>query len=742
MFPPCTTLTWSHDADAANDGVVHVVPAACALIPCAGGGMNGSNFMGILSHPGPYGWTPASGWARMQIKLARALAFGWEATDGSVIKPRLDEDKLPPLRVGTWARLHAPGKDGKDGKDDAQVTPLPVDLSRSSPPDAASLPTALARDGWTRIGTTPMVRARLLNAVPKTFGEFVADAMAIIRTGKIPGAQEVVAHGGGGAVSLSMPTIAGASPTLETSVPPHNDGTHPALADRATLPGSLGLLDKIRAAAFHWKSTGTHFAPMAAVHVYERKGTGIAYIPDDYSAALEHQVASAGPEDFWWESAHARRRASTTAGVITPAEYDEAWRFIDVVRKAALKAAAEAPAAAVSGAPFGAGAAAGTTTKTGPVSVGAILACTQRLLPLATGTGGNSTGKAAGAGTNDSLPLHASNEAFVWRNLPGTMERVFATYSDTELLRIRATINRMTLPVLRACERVFWRAPPTAAELEKEAAAVGLLPAPASDSAAAAVAPEPDSAGGVRRRKASPSGAARTAGTPGGKASPVETAAFDQHALFLQLGEMIEGTPVMPGAGETVTVAGVEHPVAAFAGNDDAAVTGAMRNHVRFGMYAQWLMLVGGKAAYEGVLGGDATTSLLNKRLPTHTNAPDFIGKAPVAQLFAALNPSADVNVSQMATEAGTFLLAATNYDMFARVVANTRMMAMTARPKADKLAPLPALLPGFLGFIPRLAVHSHIVTAWDHVHGRFIEPLAIPDWAFDTEGVWSLLKH
>jgi hypothetical protein len=178
---------------------------------------------------------------------------------------------------------------------------------------------------------------------------------------------------------------------------------------------------------------------------------------------------------------------------------------------------------------------------------------------------------------------------------------------------------------------------------------------------------------------------------------------------------MIGGTPRAdvaadgPTVGCTSTTTSDGFPLYRFAGNEGASVEGCMRGPMAWGMYAQYLMLVGGRSAYERALGGQAEAeALLGRRLPTGFSGPggvDRIGTAPLPVLFTDLvhaNPGPD----GMGVEAGTFLLLMVCYDTFVDSAIGYHRLSCQSRPDRKSAGALPSVLPGFLHLIQRLLAH------------------------------------
>ncbi len=135
-----------------------------------------------------------------------------------------------------------------------------------------------------------------------------------------------------------------------------------------------------------------------------------------------------------------------------------------------------------------------------------------------------------------------------------------------------------------------------------------------------------------------------------------------------------------------------------------------MRGPMSWGMYAQYLMLVGGRDAYERAIGGggEVEASLLNRRLPTGFSGPggvDRVGTAPLPVLFTDLvhsNPGPD----GMGPEAGTFLLLVLCYDTVVDAAVGYHRLSCQSRPDRKPAGALPSVLPGFLHLIQRLLAH------------------------------------
>ena len=170
-------------------------------------------------------------------------------------------------------------------------------------------------------------------------------------------------------------------------------------------------------------------------------------------------------------------------------------------------------------------------------------------------------------------------------------------------------------------------------------------------------------------------------------------------------------------------------------------------------MSAHWLLLVGGRAAFEA-----------SARRAAAALAQPAAARSPRA-LWRALAPSRGLTPLAVGVESGTFLLAACDYDAHATLAQRAALQLLMARPApaaataggagAPPPAPLPAFLPAFLELLPRYGAHAlprrgarrrgaaPPPTAYDHaLTGLPLAPMRLPRWGFADSGAWHLLRR
>lgn len=409
-----------------------------------------------------------------------------------------------------------------------------------------------------------------------------------------------------------------------------------------------------------------------------------------------------GAENFWWESVFWKRRARYAHKPVTESEYEKAWEFLADVRKAAAAVAKQrVEEARTQPGSNGCGRISTHAVVPGQTKIQAqeqVLrpetadkAVVKKMLlshirlPLDTATLDDavqhmdtltSEGNASGL-AEDNLPLESANSLFIWSLLPETLIELRKKYTQADIVNHRGTINRMITPMLRMLECVYGRATPTEAEVDAE----------------------------LRANSQDPNSALARA--------------YKDHCLHadanptrdVTLGPLKDdGTPLYP----TTTEEG--YPIRYFQGNDDAMLNGCMRNPMRWGMYAHWTLLVGGRIIYETILAefDERIFPLLSGRIPlgfSGDGAKDAIAKETPFSIFKKMNShhaAADLQPSKMASEAGTFLLFLFAHDAVVQQAMSYHRLSSQSRPGKERpisSSPQP-FLPGFLEFVPRLNAH------------------------------------
>ena len=446
------------------------------------------------------------------------------------------------------------------------------------------------------------------------------------------------------------------------------------------------------------------------------------------------------PEEFWVECEEWRRRAGVCARGVTEGEYEEAWGFLEAVRKAA-GAAAAARAGGSAGAGAGAGSGSGSASASRSSSRGKAGApsqpppqqqpspaavpfspteavITQRLrqcrveAPPRAALAAAAAALAAAA-PHAPLPLEAANAAFTWAALPPCVAAVRARYSLGALARIRGTLARMSVPLLRGAARVFDRVLPSAAELAAELAAL-----PPSERFSA------------------------------GEAAEYLTVPAAMGCCLLRSAR-VEGCTV-------------------YAGNDDAGVEGSMANALRWQAHAHRVMLVGGRAAYEaavgGLLGGAAggggggaaragrAAVVSPTPLALHSTT-DALARLPRALAWRHLTCAGAALPRHTATELGTFVLWTLCYDTLVTMATSAHRVASQSRVPEPASAPgarvegHPTFLPATLALLPRVEAHgalrrAHAGCSSQPPPGGFFPPCAVPLWRVSADqATWTEME-
>lgn len=403
--------------------------------------------------------------------------------------------------------------------------------------------------------------------------------------------------------------------------------------------------------------------------------------------------------------------ASLLAGAHT---HSHAPRDVTNITRSARKASAAAAvaASAQSSAGAGAGAAAAPTSTTAADAAAA-----------------------ADEAADVALPAREANTVFAWAILPAVATSTLAKYGPRDVARLRAVLNVLALPLIEAAEALFLRPDAPAVDGASGASAAAGDAAqdfsaallgqqwdaltgakPASSAALSAAADDAAIATAITAAAAQATKPVPTATVPGGgEAFPVTLFKENEEAVYVAVPK--DGHGGSKHAQWTVhkhsaDAAAPDHNAAlgsasalkasSPAGAAAAAALlghGALRNPARFALAAHWLMLVGGRRAYEAAV-ARAAAALAAPASPARD-----------AALFASLAPDLHAQLSPLAvgSESGSFLLGATDYASFALFASRARMTLMNARPAATPNPPaaLPPFLPGFLELIARFAAHG-----------------------------------
>ena len=464
---------------------------------------------------------------------------------------------------------------------------------------------------------------------------------------------------------------------------------------------------------------------------------------------------ASGPEDFFFDSVFWRQRAEKCAGAISEADYKEAWDFINDARTFAAEAivsisndetssSSSSSSSSLSSSSSSKRNAREATSK--GVDLQEDLSAFEIVASLHRGKVFQSLNPAEladllkvaqGSDSLDILSENASNAAFVWATLPECVANLRRKgWKGERYARVRITLNRMIIPLLRACERVFQRVVPTEADLkhELEAAAKSL-----------------SSVGGINTQDA-------LACLHGTSYESIESFVCGKRADFT--------APVgLPNRDSN------DLPIYYFDGNDDAGVPGAMRNPLRWGGFCQRLVLCGGRDLYEAVVHdleagfdskSDAQWSILGRRLAT-VGTSDHLGQAslPIVwgcltghgprsrTLFSSLvkkkkiKSAAEVQwvlePSSMATEIGSYLFCALEYTEFTKMARSFSRLLGQSRPplpgspRAEEQA---SFLPSCLEWVPRIVAEKRLRTNVSADGESIIRPdkFVIPRWRLNSD--------
>ena len=315
----------------------------------------------------------------------------------------------------------------------------------------------------------------------------------------------------------------------------------------------------------------------------------------------------------------------------------------------------------------------------------------------------------------------------------------------------------MSAPLLRAAQAVFDRVVPTRVELEAEvaaAAAAGRVEVPVG----------------------------RVGGGGGHLLTPTHTPGY------VGGGEEMMGcapppplTPTTAGGGGASGGGGGGGSGGAciFAGNDDASVKGCMANALRWQAQAHRIILVQGRAAYEGAVGellvGSSSSSSSSPRprrgvkmaekeagkeervvweergygavvsptpLALHSAGDHLAGLSrPLAWEYLTCHGA--VLPADTATELGTFLLWALSYDTLVTLAVNGRRVGAASRPPRGPPGEVPTFLPATLALLPRIAAHAGVLLGHcsytSAASGGVLAPCKVPLWVLSEDGsTWS----
>lgn len=449
-----------------------------------------------------------------------------------------------------------------------------------------------------------------------------------------------------------------------------------------------------------------------------------------------------GPEDFFFDTVFWRQRAKFCSGEITEADYREAWEFISDTRKFAFEAIISISSKELTSKKMQQV----TNTNTNTVeelSAFEIVAALHRgktFLPLETSFISKLKSQ---SGFLDILTEETANEAFVWATLPECVAalRRKGWYGE-KYARVRVTLSRMIVPLMRACERVFQRVVPTVSTLQSELEAA--------------------------KKEASLSEESEE------KRACLEKTSYEDIESFV-CGKRLDFTaPVdFPNRDENGL------PIYYFNGNDDASIAGAMRNPLKWGGFCQRLILCGGKELFEAIFydlesGCNSKfiqKNILNRRFATYGNK-DALGQASLPLVWGCLtghgprarkllstlssNKNMDVLTNNrwvlepksMATEIGSYLFCTLEYTEFTKMSRSFSRLLGQSRPpmpNSPRAEDQASFLPSCLEWVPRIVAEKRLRTIISSDGETIIQPehFVIPRWKLNDDlSDWIRMKE
>jgi hypothetical protein len=441
------------------------------------------------------------------------------------------------------------------------------------------------------------------------------------------------------------------------------------------------------------------------------------------------------PEELWCEHVYARRAWTVTPPACATA-VDEArvWRLVASVRAWTVTAALDAsheeaalsmleaahvgPAAAQIGpkdsrvsqagaaAAFAPGDATADERGADVVTLPEAARATLRLRPAAPAVARRAAALAVSkASLAAAVDVDASSLVFTWRHLPEVVRVARVAKNDEERAADSAALDRVCAPLVRAAERVWWRPAPSSVVLDAEADAY-----------------EADALrSGAGNAWADLQRAVVAAASPGD----------DWRARYRLLAASNTEVRARPGTPQFFRVAGVDFdaPVTDFGDNDDApgdTGVGAMRNHLRFKLYAQWLLLMGGQSS----LGANGAALRILR------DDASALESSPLPLLFRALAPTPALSPNAAATEASSFLWGVHDYDSLAAAGEKAWIVAATSKPPSAVPAVSVGPGPAFAELMPRLAAHyMHGLFRPFNEHGHPTSVARVPVFRVDEDG-------
>ena len=464
------------------------------------------------------------------------------------------------------------------------------------------------------------------------------------------------------------------------------------------------------------------------------------------------------PEAWWGEAVVWKRRAQLTSAGVTIEEYDEAWGFIDAVRKAAAKRA------------------------------DAVAAEQGREGGLADGSQAETAIPTSAA---EAVDASVARELFTWEQVHEVTRAVRRPRSAAALRRIELTIGRMLAPLQARLEALYLRPTPSPqqlqAELAAEAEAARHMPThtcnPSQDAfwggrggrkrpaAGSGVAGDTDSGADISGRVArmDPVQAALAGGV-----TSADTAAERGRAAH-KAWRLLSATYPLPSCdlgadaaqGETCAAGETPHYAELYAclhGLIEQPVVGQaprggfFSTPFKIASYAQWYMLVGGQDLYERAVGGQDCI-VGGHRLPLawppapSAAAPwqhelDFqaaggaAGDALKPHLFRA-TCTPFLNASHGTPENMFYLMSVLHYDTLAMHACKGRLNWALKRHEEEAVGERPgSVTPGFIDLLPDVRKQRNL-RLWDPTAAAWTPTWIVPRWQQGRpDGEWVMISN
>jgi len=467
------------------------------------------------------------------------------------------------------------------------------------------------------------------------------------------------------------------------------------------------------------------------------------------------------PEAWWGEAVIWKRRAQVTSAGVTIEEYDEAWGFVDAVRKAAaVRADAVAAQAGLEG-----GLSDGSQAET-----------------------------AIPASAKDAVDASVARELFTWDQVHEVTRAVRRPRSAAALRRIELTLGRMLAPLQARLEALYLRSTPSKeelqAELQAEAAAAKHMPGhrchPDQDkfwgggngakcgkipAAGRRVSPgqqaEEDVAGRVARMD--PVQAALAGSVTSSDTSAECSRAADKAWRLLSATYPLPSCDLGANASAADTAAEGDTPdyaevYACVHGMIEQPVVGQaprggfFSTPFKIASYAQWYLLVGGQDLYERAVGGQDCIvggHCLPLAWPPAPSAaapwrPEVDFQAAGGNAADALKPylfrttcTPFLNASHGTPENMFYLMSVLHYDTLAMHACKGRLNWALKRHEEEAVAERPgSVTPGFIDLLPDVRQQGNL-RLWSPVDAAWTPTWIVPRWQQGrADGEWVMISN